>query len=142
MSSIASAMAGMAEGKKRPGITEHVDQHAQEGESEGKGHTIHPHGDGSFHSIGADGEKTEHPTAGHAATHFLAKHGEEGQHVHAHSDGMEHTTHHTTGGGNGKVEGPHSHENIEALKDHVGKFLGEEEQEGADGGGYGRVSGR
>jgi hypothetical protein len=63
----------------------------------------------------------EHLTALHAAMG--------GKHMHVHSDGMFHTSHQV--GEDGKVEGPHDHENIEALKEHMGKFFDEEEQEGA-----------
>jgi hypothetical protein len=97
-----------------------------ESEHEEGGHSIIPHGDGTFHSMSAEGERTEHPTAGHAAVHFLLRHGEEGKHLHAHSDGVEHTTHQSSGE---EVEGPHNHDNIEALKDHLGQFFDEEKQE-------------
>lgn len=53
------------------------------------------------------------------------KHG--GSHMHIHSDGMSHTTHHIHEGG--EVQGPHEHPDEEALKEHVGKFAA-----GEDGG--------
>lgn len=49
-----------------------------------------------------------------------------GSHMHIHSDGMSHTTHHIHEGG--EVKGPHEHHSAEALKEHVGKFA-----EGEDG---------
>ena len=95
---------------------------------------IHDHGDGTFHSITKDGQRTEHPHVGHLAVHVAAHHEPDGKHFHAHQDGMgEHTSHQATAGG--EPEGPHDHENIEALKEHMGQFLDEEEHE--DGGGYG-----
>jgi hypothetical protein len=97
-------------------------------DAESVGHTtLHDHGDGSFHTDSSEGERTEHPTLGHALMHMASQHGADGKHMHAHSDGFSHTTHHVEKGG--QPEGPHDHENIEALKQHVGQFLGEEENE-------------
>ena len=60
--------------------------------------------------------------------HLSAMHVEMGgKHMHVHSDGMKHTTHHV--GEDGEVQGPHDHENIEALKQHMDQFLNEEGQE-------------
>lgn len=60
--------------------------------------------------------------------HLAAMHAQSGgKHMHVHSDGMTHTTHHV--GEDGEVQGPHNHENIEALKDHLGKFFDEEANE-------------
>jgi hypothetical protein len=52
-----------------------------------------------------------------------------GTHMHVHHDGMTHTTHHI--GEDGKVEGPHEHASTEALKEHVGKVMGEDEGAGS-----------
>ena len=98
------------------------------GESEEGGHSIHPHGDGTFHSVSAEGERTEHPTAGHAAAHFLGKHGEEGKHAVVSHDGFEHTSHQVESGG--EVEGPHVHPDAEALGEHLKQFFDEEAHEG------------
>jgi hypothetical protein len=60
--------------------------------------------------------------------HLKAMHAEMGgkhMHVHQHEGGL--TSHHV--GEDGKVEGPHDHENTEALKEHMGKFFDEEEHE-------------
>lgn len=51
-----------------------------------------------------------------------------GKHMHVHSDGFSHTTHHV--GEDGQVQGPHEHPDMEALKDHMSNFF-EEGQEGS-----------
>ena len=104
-----------------------------EGHEDGPHSQLHDHGDGTFHTLTHDGERTEHPHIGHALTHLGAHHAG-GMHMHIHHDGASMTSHHA--GEDGEVQGPHSHENIEALKDHLGKFFSEEESEGG-GGGYG-----
>jgi hypothetical protein len=74
-----------------------------------------------------DGEPNEAPSPVHE--HLQALHAAMGgKHMHIHSDGMDHTSHQI--GEDGQVEGPHDHANIEALKEHMGKFFDEEEQEG------------
>ena len=79
-----------------------------------------------------DGEPNEAP-ASPVHEHLQALHAEMGgKHMHIHSDGMDHTSHQI--GEDGVVEGPHDHENIEALKEHMGKFFDEEEQEGKEEG--------
>jgi hypothetical protein len=97
---------------------------------------LHDHGDGTYHTVTPDGNETQHPHMGHALMHLAAHHGGgEGKHMHVHQDGMgNHTSHHV--GEDGKVQGPHDHDNLEALKAHMSKFLDEEEQEG--GGDYGK----
>ena len=92
-------------------------------------HSIVAHGDCTFHSESQDGERVEHPTAGHAAVHFLSRHGEDGKHMAVHSDGFSHTTHQAETGG--EAEGPHDHENLEELKSAMDQFLTEEEGEPA-----------
>ena len=57
--------------------------------------------------------------------HLKAMHAEHGGKMmlaHHHEGGI--TSHHV--GEDGKVEGPHDHENTEALKEHMGKFFDEE----------------
>lgn len=98
------------------------------GDGGGEHTTLHAHGDGTYHTEGHDGERTEHPHIGHALAHMAAKHEPDGKHSHVHhEDGGGHVSHHS-GGGEG-VSGPHDHENLEALKNHMGKFLNEEENE-------------
>jgi hypothetical protein len=98
------------------------------GEGEGKPHELHAHGDGTYHTVSPEGERTEHPHLGHALMHMAAHHEPGAKHMHVMSDGMDHTTHHVENGG--EVQGPHDHENIEAVKEHLGKFFDEEEHEG------------
>jgi hypothetical protein len=96
-------------------------------------HELHVHSDGSAHTVTHDGTTTQHPSVHHALMH-LAHHSSPGHHlaVEHHGGGMS-STHHVHE--DGAVQGPHDHENIEALKDHLGKFFNEEESEGS--GGYG-----
>jgi hypothetical protein len=127
--SIAERMASLAGGPKpakRP-----IPEAAKEPEPEGGHSELHDHGDGTFHTITSDGERTEHPHITHATAHLAAHHEPEGKHLHIHQDGAgEHHSSQAEDGG--KAEGPHDHENLEALKDHMDQFLTEEEHE--DGG--------
>lgn len=95
------------------------------------GHTtLHDHGDGTYHTESQDGQRVEHPSIGHALMHIASTHAE-GKHLHFHHDGMVPTSHQA--GEDGSVEGPHDHENLEALKEHLSRFFDEEEHEGGDG---------
>ena len=97
--SIAEAMSGF--GGKRHGISEHMENPEYK-------------------------EKPEHE--GGVPGHLKALHSEMGgKHMHIHQHEGGHTTHHV--GEDGKVEGPHEHENTEQLKEHMGKFFDEEENE-------------
>lgn len=130
MKSIAEQMAGMA--SEAPRGEHEATRPDRNGETGGGGEhsELHDHGDGTFHTV-AGGEETQHPHIGHALMHLAAHHDGEAKHMHVHSDGMSHTTHHVAGG---KVEGPHEHEDTEALKEHLGRFLDEEGSErGGDG---------
>lgn len=100
----------------------------------GEHYEIHPQEDGSAHVITPDGEKSEHPSMHHAAVHVMAHHGVGEHHmaVHHMPGGESSTTNHA--GSDGAVQGPHDHSNLEALKDHMSKFLSEEEMEGGGGG--------
>ena len=133
MHSISERMAGMAAGPKRGGIAEHMSAAPSHEHEEGGDHTeLHPHGDGTYHTV-AGGEKTEHPHIGHAMMHMAMHHEGDSAHSHVmHHEGGGHTSHHAK---DGQVSGRHDHENMEALKQHMDKFLGEEEQEGS--GSYG-----
>jgi hypothetical protein len=106
---------------------------AMETEGDGGHTTLHDHGDGTFHTETHDGQRTEHPHIGHALMHMHGLHsdGAKGMHVHQEHHGGFTTHHH--GGSGGGVEGGHDHANLEALKGHMDKFLGEEEQEGQGG---------
>lgn len=101
-----------------------------EGAPEAGGHyQIHPHEDGSAHTITPDGEKTEHPHMGHALAHVAGHHSPEHKHsVMEHHEDDSHTSHHH----DGETSGPHDHQNLQALKDHMDKFLNEENTEYTD----------
>lgn len=136
MASIADRMSSMAQPKQRKGQSfSEMPEHG--GEHEGGGHMqIHDHGDGTYHSVSKDGEKTEHPHVGHLAAHVAHHHEPEAAHSHVmhHEDGT-HTSHHAK---DGQVSGPHDHENLEGLKSHMDQFLNEESHEG---GNYGHSGG-
>ena len=132
--SIATAMAGMARGGKKPGIGEETEhQMGGKPEADGGEHSkLFDHGDGTFHTETSGGERTEHPHIGHALVHLGAHHEPDGKHFHVHQDGGGgHTSHQAAEGGH--AEGPHDHENIEALKEHMDQFLNEEAQESGGG---------
>jgi|ERR1039458_7953420 hypothetical protein len=89
--------------------------------------TLHDHGDGTFHSEGHDGQREEHPDIGHALTHIGHMHAE-GKHFHAHHDGMTMHSHGVNEAG--EHQGTDDHENIDELKESMGRFLDEEGKEG------------
>ena len=76
-------------------------------------------------------EKEPEEHEGGVPEHMKAMHSEMGggkmvmAHKHEHEEGY--TSHQM--GEDGKHEGPHDHENMEALKSHMGKFFNEEEHE-------------
>ncbi len=75
----------------------------------------------------------------HIGHHLMATAAEQepdGKHMHVHQDGMGNITSHHVGE-DGQVQGPHQHQDIEALKDHMHKFFNEEQQEGEGYGGHG-----
>jgi hypothetical protein len=92
--------------------------------------TLHDHGDGTFHTESHDGERTDHPSIGHAVVHIASRHAEGGKHMHIHHDGGSHVSHHA--GEDGQAQGPDEHADTEALKQHVGEFFGDGGGEGAD----------
>lgn len=124
---LTEAMSGMAQsrpmgngGKPQAAAGESSDGHSE----------LHPHGDGTYHTV-VDGEKTEHPHIGHALAHLAGHHEPDGKHSHVqHNDDGTHTSHHHDGA---SVSGPHDHKNLEELKGHFDKFLNEE---GNEHGGY------
>lgn len=105
-------------------------EHDHESAEGGSHIAIHSHGDGTYHTETHDGEREEHPTLGHALMHAAHHHEPDGKHAHVKHDGVSMQSHHA--GEDGNVEGPHDHENIEALKDHLGRFFDEEENEYTD----------
>jgi hypothetical protein len=53
--------------------------------------------------------------------------GDGGKHMHVSHDGFSLQSHHV--GEDGQPQGPHDHENLEALKQHMDQFFSEEGQE-------------
>ena len=77
---------------------------------------------------GAAPTESKEPPAAHGGTsphEMLSKlHGESGgKHMHIHSHGMGHTTHHI--GEDGQACGPDEHMSDEELKQHVGSVMGD-----------------
>lgn len=93
---------------------------AEPHEEGGDASELHDHGDGTYHSM-IGGEKTEHPSLGHALMHMAAHHEPEGTHVHAHSDGMGVKTHHVSDGG--EPQGPTEHESPEEAGQHMASVM-------------------
>jgi hypothetical protein len=89
--------------------------------------TLHDHGDGTFSTEHEDGHREEHPHIGHALVSMGAKHAG-GEHTHIHrGDGGELVSHRA--GEDGEAEGPHAHQNLDALKDSLNHYFDEEAQE-------------
>ncbi len=138
MASIADRMSALGSpGKKSissgmdhegPGKPEHD---GAEGE-----HTVITHHPDGKHSVEhSDGEQSgPHEHLHEALAHVSMKHHPEEASSHVmHNEDGGHTSHHSK---DGAVTGPHDHENLEALKSHMGKFLNEEEGEGSYKGGH------
>ena len=81
---------------------------------------LHDHGDGSFHSITSDGQRTEHPDITHALAQLGGHHAPEHMHsvIQHHDDGTHTSSHHD----GTEVSGPHEHGNIEEMKDQLHGF--------------------
>ena len=116
------------EGSKPEAKTE---KPAENNSAHGSSVTLHDHGDGTFHSDHGDGNAVEHPSLGHALMHLANHHAPSGKHIHVHSEGGLHTAHTVDDSGN--PDGPHDHQNIEELKNHMDQFLDEEAHEGGEG---------
>lgn len=105
---------------------------------EGEHMEVHPHGDGTFHTLHHKGdgeapERVDHETIGHMHAHLSRHFGADGEkHFHAHHDGFEPHSHSVTTGEEPEHQ-EHDPDNIEAIKDHLGQFFSEEEQEGKKG---------
>ena len=106
----------MAKGASQPG-------------GDGGHYELHPHEDGSAHSVTPDGQEMQHPSMHHAMMHVAGHHDGEGAHsiVKHHAEGG-HTSHHHK---EGETSGPHEHEDMESVKQHMQGVAGE------DGGGEG-----
>lgn len=120
----------MAEHYQRTAFKQHMgsmakpEGGAEHGEAMGKT-VIHHMKDGSHHVEHHDGEKSEHPSMGHAGMHMAAKHdGGEHGHIHAHPEGGA-TTHHV--GMDGQVTGPDEHGSVGEAANHLEGMMGDGE---------------
>ena len=132
MAGISEMIAGMAKGGNKPRIADRAPK-MQDGEDGGEHSQLHDHGDGTFHTVTSDGERMEHPHLHHALVHLAAHHDGGARHFMVHHDGSNIKSHEH--GGEGGAPEAHDHDNIEALKDDMGKFFNEEEHEGGHKGG-------
>jgi len=110
MSGIADAISKMSSGKRGGGIADRMSGDTKDSTS--------------------DEREQPHPDDDGPESHLKALHAKQGGkhvHVHHHEGGI--TTHQIKE--DGQVEGPHDHENTEALADHMKRFLSEEAHEPA-----------
>lgn len=119
VASISERMGAMGGGKPmRPAPQMH-----EGGES--KGHSeLHDHGDGTFHTVTADGKQTEHPHIGHAIIHLAKYHESDGAHSHVHHHDGGHTSHHAKEGG--EITGPYESDDLDGVKDSMAEATGED----------------
>lgn len=93
------------------------------GSSESGRTTIRHMSDGSHQVDHHDGEKSQHPNAGHMAMHMAAKHdGGEHGHIHAKPEGGA-DTHHV--GMDGQVTGPEEHGSVPEAANHIEGMMGD-----------------
>lgn len=88
--------------------------------SGGEHSELHAHGDGTYHTMDG-GQKTEHPSLGHALMHMAGKHEPDGTHVHMHHDGMGVKSHMVRDGG--QPEGPMDHESGQEAGAHAAQMM-------------------
>ncbi len=136
MASIADRMSSLgSSGKKSISGAMGHESHQPSEHGGGEQTIITHHADGKHSVHHSDGEESgPHEHLHEALAHISAKHhpDEPSSHV-MHGEDGGHTSHHSKGG---EVSGPHDHENLEALKSHMGKFLDEEGHEGSYQGGH------
>jgi hypothetical protein len=98
------------------------------GESAGEGvHSIHDHGDGTFHTEHPDGSKEEHPHHMAAMAHVGHKITGGDKHHVVHHDGM--TAHSHSVMEDGQHEDHGEHNSADEARQALDKFLGEEAEE-------------
>lgn len=121
----------MAEHYQRMAFKEHMGSMSKPGGGEKSGGEatgkteVHHMADGGVHVEHHDGEKSDHPSMGHAAMHMAAKHdGGEHGHIHAHPEGGA-TTHNV--GMDGQVNGPEEHGSVGEAADHLSGMMGDGE---------------
>lgn len=79
--------------------------------------TLHAHGDNTYHSVDANGNRKDHLTFGAAIMHMAKMHGPPGDHMHVHGHEEGFTTHHVMEGE--RVRGPEEHGTAKQLAAHV-----------------------
>ena len=100
---------------------------AEEHEGGGDVHSIHDHGDGSFHTEHPDGTKEEHENHLAALTHTAHKITGGDKHHMVHHDGM--ASHSHSIGEDGQHEDHGEGNSADEARSALDKFLGEEAQE-------------
>jgi hypothetical protein len=117
------AMAMMG-GKSKPqvgGTMKGEEKPDEKGEG-GDPMSLHSHGDGTYHTE-PGGE--EHPTLGHALMHMAHSQEPDSKHMHISHDGLSMKSHGMNE--SGEHDGPHEHDDVEGVKDHVDSMMGNSE---------------
>lgn len=108
-------------GEEKP--AEKGDVAGEEGDKgAGDSQSLHSHGDGTFHTE-PGGE--EHPTLGHALMHMAHSNEPESKHMHISHDGLSMKSYGMSE--SGEHDGPHEHDDVEGVKDHVDSMMGNSE---------------
>jgi hypothetical protein len=113
---------GGIKGEEKPAEKGEVE--GEDGEGGGGESTIRANGDGSFKTSGAGGEQ-DHPTLGHALMHVAHEHEPESKHMHISHDGLSMKSHGISE--SGEHDGPHDHDDVEGVKNHVDSMMGNSE---------------
>ena len=90
-------------------------------------HSVHDHGDGTFHTEHPDGTREEHPDHLHMLAHLGHKVTDGDKHHIVHHDGISAHSHSIDEAGNHEDHGEHN--TAEEAKGALDKFFGEEAQE-------------
>ena len=90
-------------------------------------HSVHDHGDGTFHTEHPDGTREEHPDHLHMLAHLGHKVTDGDKHIIFHHDGISAHSHSIDEAGNHEDHGEHN--TAEEAKGALDKFFGEESEE-------------
>ena len=90
-------------------------------------HSVHDHGDGTFHTEHPDGTREEHPDHLHMLAHLGHKVTDGDKHHIFHHDGISAHSHSIDEAGNHEDHGEHN--TAEEAKGALDKFFGEESEE-------------
>jgi hypothetical protein len=110
---------GAMKGEEKPAEKGEVEGEHEDG---GEAMSLHSHGDGTFHTE-PGGE--EHPTLGHALMHMAHSNEPESKHMHISHDGLSLKSHGINEAG--EHDGPHEHDDVEGVKNHVDSMMGNSE---------------